>query len=386
MALIRQCLLHLSLSRSMLRQRWASSLAIVLTMAFVTGVSISMLSITAGIVREFDDAGDPRIVIVLPAKQAYDNSSDLPRGAVGTILDAPGIMRGPDGKPLADPEVLLYVPPDRRIATGAGLRIHGIGAAGTALRPRFRIVSGRMFVPGRQELIIGAAAQRTFGLRVGDMVTMRNGAWPIVGAFTAAGVVGSELLGDADTIAAMMHWSGLGSVLVRLEDRARFPAFKRWLTTNPALEVSAEPQLDYYARIAAGESQYFTAMACIAGAILSAGALFGSVNVLYGVARARAREMATLRAIGYGALPVAASVVFEAVVLALAGAAAGALVAWLRFDGREILQSENLYRLIVSPQLVGLGFAWALALSLLGSLPPAIKAARAQVADALRAA
>ncbi len=384
MVLIRQITLLCRLTLSTLRQRTATSVTLVVTMACVTGVLISMLSVTAGIVREFSNAADPAIAVVMPADARFDDSSGIPRSAVGTITNAPGIARNPQGKLLADSEVLLYVPPARHIASGGELRIRGIGAAGPALRPHFAIVSGRMFRPGRQELIIGSRAQQGFGLKVGDTVAMRNGAWPIVGAFRADGVFSDELLGDAETIATVTHMPGFGSVQVRLDATTAFAAFQKWLTTNPALTVSALTQPSYFDRIAAGNVGYFTAMAYLTGVILSAGALFGSMNLLYGVVSRRTREMATLRAIGYGALPAATSVVFEALLLSLAGALAGGGVAWILFSGHEIMLDENVYTLLVSPRLVAFGIGWALVLAALGSLLPAIRVGRLPLTEALR--
>jgi len=242
-----------------------------------------------------------------------------------------------------------------------------------------------MFESGRQELIVGVGTQRAFGLNIGDNVRLREGSWPIVGVFAADGVNANELMGDVDTLAAMMHRSGYGSVQARLKDPAQLPNFRHWLMTNPALAVTAETQQSYFDRIVAGESEYFTAMAYLAGAILSIGALFGSVNIFYGIVSARAREMAILRAIGYGALPVAASVVFEALLLALLGALVGAAASWLLFGGREFMVSQNIYRLLVTPRLVATGIGWALALALAGSVLPALRAGRQQVIQALRA-
>ncbi len=384
MALIRQLILLCHLTLSTLRQRAATSVTLVVTMACVTGVLISMLSVTVGILREFGNAANPAIAVVMPQDARFDDSSGIPRNAVGTIANAPGIARNAQGKLLADSEVLLYVPPAEHIASGGELRIRGIGAVGPALRPHFAIVSGRMFRPGRQELIIGSRAEQGFSLRVGDTVVMRDGAWPIVGAFRADGVFADELLGDAETIATVTHMAGFGSVQVRLQAPTAFAAFKKWLTTNPALTVSAETQPSYFDRIASGSTGYFTAMAYLTGAILSAGALFGSMNILYGVVSRRAREMATLRAIGYGALPAASSVVFEALLLSLAGALVGGGVAWTLFNGHQIMLGENLYTLLVSPRLVAFGMGWALGLAVLGSLLPAIRVGRLPLTEALR--
>jgi putative ABC transport system permease protein len=328
--LLRQYALLLHLSLSIVRQRLAAALTVVVAMACVVGVLVSMLSATTGIVRAFRISSDPDMALVLPNNSLYDDGSGVARNVIGTILDAPGIARGADGKVQAEAELLFYNPPPHLVASGGFLRIRGIGAAGIALRPKFRIIAGRIYQSGRQELVVGVGAQRGFGLAIGDHVATRNATWQVVGVYTAEGVITNELIGDVETLAAIEHRGGYGSVGARLEDPARLEAFKQWLTSNPTLAVTAETQLSYYARIAASQSEYFTAMAYLAGAILSLGALLGSVNILYGIVSARAREMATLRAIGYGAVPVAASVVFEALLLALVGAAAGTCIAWAR--------------------------------------------------------
>jgi putative ABC transport system permease protein len=385
MALLRQYALLLHLSLSTVRQRLAAALTIVVAMACVIAVLVSMLSATTGIVHAFRVSSDPAMALVLPGNTQYDDGTGLARNLIGTILDAPGIARGADGKVQADAELLFYNPPPHLVASGGFLRIRGIGARGIALRPNFRIIAGRIYESGRQELVAGVGAQRGFGLNIGDHVSTRNATWEVVGVYSADGVITNELLGDVETLAAIEHRGGYGSVAARLEDPTRLAVFSQWLTSNPALAVSAETQLSYYARIAASQSGYFTAMAYLAGAILSIGALLGSVNILYGIVSARAREMATLRAIGYGAVPVAASVVFEALLLALIGATAGIGIAWVLFDGREIMVDENVYTLLVSTGLAASGIAWALLLALLGSLPPALRAGRLQVIQALRA-
>jgi putative ABC transport system permease protein len=385
MALIRQYSLLVKLSLSTLPQRRGAASTIVIATACVVGVLLSMLAATAGVIDAFRTATDPHIAVVLPNKSLFDSGDGLPRDVIGTILNAPGYARGPDGKVLGDAELLFFTPPVHPIASGGSLRIRGMGARGAAIRPGFRIVSGRMFESGRQELIVGVGTQRAFDLNIGDSVRLRQGNWPIVGVFAADGVNANELMGDVDTLAAMLHITGFGSVQARLEEPAKLATFRQWLVTNPALAVTAETQQSYFDRIVAGQSEYFTAMAYLTGAILAIGALFGTVNVFYGIVRARAREMAILRAIGYGALPVAVSVVFEALLLSLLGALVGAAAAWLLFGGREFMVDQNIYRLLIAPRLVATGIGWALALALAGSLLPAIRAARLPVIRALRA-
>jgi putative ABC transport system permease protein len=385
MALIRQSIVLFRLSLSTLRQRLGTSLIIVLSMAVVTGVLISTLSVTAGINREFRAGTAPDLAIVLPAENLFETNSGIARNQIGIILDAPGIARDVNGKLLGDGELSFYIQPTQHIYSGANLKIRGMSSVGLAIRAPLKIVSGRIFESGRRELVIGTGAQHGFGLKVGDGVIMRDGTWPIVGAFEAAGVTGDELFGDADALTTLItHQSGLGSVHVRLGDPAKFGAFKRWLATNPALHVSVETQLEYYGRVAAAQSEYFTSMAYFAAVIMSIGALFGSVNILYGVVSARTREMATFRSIGYDAVPVAGSVVFEALLLALCGALLGGGIAWMIFDGHEIMRGEVVFKCIVSPQLILFGAAWVSVLALLGSVLPALRAGRLQVIGALR--
>jgi putative ABC transport system permease protein len=177
--------------------------------------------------------------------------------------------------------------------------------------------------------------------------------------------------------------TGYGSVLVKLESADAFNAFSHWVTTNPALKESAEPLTGYLLRTTHQFSAFFTALAYAVGSIMTLGALFGTVKLMYAAVSGRTREIATLRAIGYEPLPVALSVLLETITLALTGALIGSAVAWLLFDGKLTIQARNVYVLSVSGHLIALGVAWALLLSVLGGVPPAIRAARRSVRDVL---
>ena len=376
-----QSIVVLRISLSTVHQRAGTWLTIVVAIACVTGVMTSVLSVSAGLAREFGAAGDSSWAVVLPIPVAYEDSERISRSDVGIILDAPGIAKTAQGRPIGDPELLLHVASGG--GTGGYLSVRGAGPVGFALRSDLKIVSGRMFHSGQEELIVGSAAARGFDLKVGDKVTLSDGTWPIVGEFESPGVRGSELIADADTLATMAHRGGFGSVQVRLASPSQFAAFKQWLTGNPALTVHVDTQQEYFMGIASEESQYFNEIAYIAGALLSIGALFASLNVLYGAVSARTREMATLRAIGYGGLPVALSVVLEAHLFAFAGAAIGEGTAWALLDGRQVAKLEVVYQLFVSPHLIFSGFGLAGLLALLGSVLPASRAARLDVAKAL---
>jgi putative ABC transport system permease protein len=367
----------------LLQRKW-SSLVLVGSVACVVGVLLSMLSVTAGMLRAYRAGEDPELAIVLSPSGA-DYWTGIPANDVGTILNAPGIRKGAGNQPLADAEVVFWVPPSGAYVVGSPT-LRGIGDAGLALRPNLRIVEGRQYRTGQQELIVGVGAARVYNLHVGDDVVMPGGTWPIVGSFSDDGsIIESQLVGDAPTLMSAGHMSGFSSVLVRLEKPEAFDAFAQWLTTNPTLKVRPERQSDYAARTVHRASGFFTALSYAVGVIMGLGALFGVVKLTYTAVSVRTREIATLRAIGYQSLPVAASVLLESAVLCVAGAIAGAGLAWLLFNGMLVAALKNVFTLSVSPRLFLLGVGWALVLAVLGGLSPAIRAARLPVAEALRA-
>lgn len=383
-----QCAVVLGLGFISLPQRRGPALVIVASMACVIGVLLSMLSVTSGMSQAYRADGDPRFAIVLSSDNRTEYGNGISTSDVGTILDAPGIARGPDGHPLGDAEVLFWVPPaqsqESHFAGSPELR--GIGAAGLALRPALRIIAGRMFRSGRQELIIGARAAHAYHLQLGDEITLPGGEWPIVGIFTDAGsILEGQFVADVITLISACHMSGFGSVLVRLTRPDAFEAFARWVATNPALKVTAERQSHYAARTVNLYTGFFADVAYVIGLIMALGALFATVKLSYATVSSRTHEIATLRAIGYEPIPVAVSVLLETAILSLIAAAFGGGGAWLLFNGRLSADIHNVFDLAVSPRLFAVGMGWALTLAIIGGLPPAIRAARLTVAQAHRA-
>lgn len=366
-----------------LRGRYATALVVVVGMACVVGVLTSMLSLTAGFARAYSRPEDARRAIVWREGASFDQSLSLKREMIGTIVDAPGISKEPDGTPLADAEFLMRLPIDG--FADSSLQLRAMGQAGLALRPAFKIVAGRMFRAGRRELVAGVGAARRFGLHVGSKARMRDGEWPIVGIFSCgADIIESYLVGDASTVMAARRHPGYAEVIVQLMDAKAYPQFRAWLKENPTLTISVERKTDYDRRMIGSYTGFFTRMAYFIGAIMALGALLGIVKIMFAAVRARTREIGTLRAIGFGATPVALSVLVEAALLGAAGALLGTAIAWLVFDGRETWV-WGAFRLRVSASLWALGLAWALVTSLLGSLYPALRAGRLPPFEALRA-
>jgi putative ABC transport system permease protein len=383
MSALRQILAVCLIGIGSLRERYATALVIVIGTACVVGVLTAMLSLTVGLTRAYLRPEDATRAIVWREGATFDQSRSLHPDTVATILDAPGIAREAGGAPRADAEFLMRLPPMEGFAAGS-LQLRGVGPAGIALRPAFRIVAGHLFRTGTRELVVGAGAARKFGLGVGSEVRLRDGEWPVVGVFSCGGdIIESYLVGDAVSVMAARRHAGFAQVIAQLVDAKAYPEFKTWLMDNPALSVSVERKTDYDLRTVGTSTAFFTQMAYVIGAIMALGALFGIVKIMYGSVRTRTREIATLRAIGFGATPVIVSVLTEAMLLCAAGALLGAAISWLTFDGRD-LWVWGAFKLRVSPALWVLGLVWALMISLLGGLFPALRAGRLLPSEALR--
>jgi putative ABC transport system permease protein len=369
-----------------LRLRLWRSLVIVVGMGCVIGVLLSMLSLTEGMYKAYQDTGDPGRALVVSSGAQSEGSSSISRDKARLIMDAPGIAKAPDGSPLADAGMNSGVPVVRLNGRPAYNGLRGFGPKGILLRPEFHLVSGRLFRFGTRELIVGVAANTQFrGMNVGDKVILPDGEWPIVGSFTTGDLLDGQLVGDTETVMKAIRRPAYNSVLVRLTSRDSFSTFKRALTTNPALAVDPILQSDWYKKQSSGFSAFFNVIAYGIGIIMATGALFGCLNTMYAAVAARGREIATLRAIGYGAFPVAVSVLLEAVSLSVAGAVIGAGIAWALYNGRVGSFGQSVFRLTVSPSLIGMALLWAVAVALLGGLLPSIRAARRPVVEALRA-
>jgi putative ABC transport system permease protein len=387
MNMLRQIWIVSALNFRSLRGRLWQSLVIVVGMACVIGVLLSMLSMTEGLHSAYLNTGDPRAVFVISAGAQYEGAGSISRDKARIIMDTPGIAKLADGAAIAEPGLEVSVPGRlRKNGARAGIILRGMGSKGAALRQEFHMVAGRMFHPGRHELIVGVHAKDQFeGAAVGDKVVLPDGEWPIVGAYSTGDLRDGELFGDAETLMLSVRHKTYNSVLLRLESPGGLPAFRRALKANPALNIDVMTLHDWNVKRSADFNQFFRIIVYGVGILLATGALFGCFNTMYSAVAARSREIATLRALGYGGLPVAVSVILEAGVLSVAGALIGAAFAWARYDGVIDGFGGDIFRMIVSPGMIGIAILWAIAVAFLGGILPSIQAARRPVSDALRA-
>jgi putative ABC transport system permease protein len=369
-----------------LKARFWQSMVIVVGLGATVGVLLSMLSMTAGMREAYFNAGSPDRAIVVSLGANGEGNSSIPRTSAAVIMDAPGIAKYKDGKPFADAALNTNVPVLRLNGAKTNAVLRGFGDKGVALRPEFRMVAGRMFEPGKRELIAGVGTQTIYQhMQVGDKVIMPDGEWPIVGIFTTGDILDGQLIGDAETLMAATRHPNYNTVLIRLASRDSLTALRQSLTTNPALSVTVERHSDWYKQVSDLNTGFLSMLAYVVGSVMAIGALFGCLNTMYAAVAARRREIATLRALGYGAFPVAVSVILEAIFLSVSGALIGAAIAWALYNGHQTVWGVNVFVLAVPPGLIGLGIAWAVIVALLGGVPSAVGAARRPIADALRA-
>ena len=392
MSVFRQIGAVVGMNLQSIPRRLGSSSVVVIGIAGVVGVVVSIFGMNRSLGQALVDSGRPNRAVVLRSGSDGEASSTLLVDAIATIKDAPGVARTPKDDAAATADMITTANFKRRKdASAAGLPIRGVEPQAFFVRPEIRLVDGRLFNPGLRELIVGRAAQKEFsGLDIGDHLSLRNSQWTVVGVFESGGDVNeSRVLADQATLMSAYGRTAASSVTVLLNSEASFDEFKQALTTNPTLSVSVERENDYYLRQSKSATTFFGFVATFVGGIMALGALFAALNTMYSAVSTRVVEIATLRAIGFGATGVVISVLVESLALALLGAVIGAGVAWALFSGNTIslgnTTSSLVFQMRVTPALLGVGVAWAVTVGLIGGLFPAVRAARLPVATALRA-
>ena len=377
-----------------LPSRKGSSSVIVIGIAGVVAVLVFVLAIATGFHHTLADSGRLDRAIILRGGSDAELSSNLTRADLDSVVSQPSIRKTADGKPAASQEIVNVVNlPKMDTGTDANVTLRGVGLKMTDVRPELKIVEGRMFRPAVRELIAGVGAAKQFkGLTIGNVLHFRNADWTVTGLFSTNGDVHeSELLADVDTVGSSLEYGGtISSIIVLLDSPASFPQFKDALTTDPRLKVDVQREPEYYAAQSKGITKFINIFGTVIGVIMAVGALFGALNSMYSAVGTRTVEIATLRAIGFGATPVLLSVMIEALLLSLLGGAIGAALAWSMFNGYSVSTlggafAQVVFQLNVSLRLIVTGIVWACAIGLIGGFFPALRAARAPVVEALRA-
>jgi len=381
------------LNLRMLPQRFGSSSATVVGVAGVVTVFVAVLSIGEGFRATLAETGSPATALVMRAGSDTEMTSLISQEDSRVIQDATGIARGKTG-PLASPEMLVLVDvPKISTGTDANVPLRGVTPVAFEVRPKLKIISGRNLEPGRNEVIVGAGAAREFtGLQVGDVKQWNRTQWTVVGIFTDGGSVAeSEIWADLNVLQGVYNRGTVLSVVVaRLNSASDFGAFKAALTTDPRLNVLVVRETDYFADQSVLLTNLITRLGFLIAAMMGVGAVFGAINTMYSAVAARTREIATLRALGFGGGPVVISVLVESIFLAVVGGLIGGSIAYLVFNGYHATTmnwqsfSQVAFAFRVTPALLIQGFVYSVLIGLVGGFFPAVRAARTSVAAALR--
>jgi putative ABC transport system permease protein len=376
-----------------LPQRRGAVAATIIGIAGVVAVLVGVLSIAAGFKRAMTVSASPDGAIVLRSGADSEMVSGLSRDETRVIADAPGVARNAAG-PLTSAELFVIIDlPKRTTGTDANVPLRGVEPAALQVRDHLKIIQGRMFDWGKDEVIVGSGAAQEFaGLEVGSKIKAGRNEWPVVGIFSAdGGTAESEIWTDAKVLQDAYHrGDSFQSVYVKLDSPGSFEKFKDSLTSNPQLNVKVSRESDYYAEQSQTMTQLITTLGFLIAFLMAVGAVFGALNTMYSAVAARTREIATLRALGFGGSAVVVSLLLESLLLALAGGALGGGLAYLAFNNFHTSTmnwqsfSQITFAFRVTPALLTRGVIWAAVIGLIGGLFPAIRAARLPIASALR--
>jgi putative ABC transport system permease protein len=382
-----------SLSLRSIPQRLGNALVIVVGIAGVVAVLLAVLTMHVNFRQTINADGSADRAIVLAKNATIEYDSDLSLENIAAVTDAAGIKHDGRNRGLVSAEIIMTAPVARkRDRSDVNATLRGVGEQYFAIRPELRLVAGRMLHPGTQELMVGEAAQNQFaGLEIGNQLRLPGGDWTVVGIFAGGnGSRESEVIADARTLMSAYKLNSVNTITVVLDSTTALPTLRAALAAQPSLSVQVQAEPEYLATADSPTNRMLRLVAYAIGSIMAVGAFFSALNSMHSAVVQRTVEIATLRAIGFSAGAVAASILIEALLLALAGAAIGVAIAYAAFNGTVIstlggadFDSQIVYALVITPSLVAISVVLACAVGLIGGFFPALRAARANVADAL---
>lgn len=376
-----------------LPQRVGSSVVAVIGVAAVVLVFAAVLSMAQGFERTMVSAGAEDTAIILRDGATSELTSGISNEQSLIIADAPGVLKDGDTSVMSAELYVIVDVKKKSNNTEANVPIRGIQSGGFDVRKDVRLADGRMFDEGKNEIVVGRAAQREFvGLDTGSSIRFGQNEWQIVGSFEAGGGVSeSELWTDVRVLqSAYRRGNGFQSVRVKLQDESSLEELKAALEADPRINPDVFTEKEYYSGQAEGLTGFIKLVGYPLTILMSIGAVFGALNSMYSSVSVRGKEIATLRALGFGPFSILVSTIIESTLLALLGGVIGGLVAFLVFNGFQVSTlngpsfSQVVFDFAVTPDLLIDGLKAALVIGAFGGLFPAIRAARLPVAQALR--
>ena len=372
--------------RSVLSRKGSSSI-IVVGIAGVVAVVIGLLSMSEGINSALGETSHPDRVLVMRSGTMDEITGWLSAAEVN-------VLEGVDGIGKVSGELVVVVDLVTRKTGRPGVAVaRGVEASALEVRPELKLVAGRWFQPGRNELVVGVSAGGTYtGLTLGSMVSFRDTSWHVVGRFDAGGRAhDSEIWMDLPMAQAAFRREGVVSNARALLDKdSDAEAVRERIRQEPRLRADLVTERDFYARQSQAQTGMVESFAYLIGAIMGLGAVVAAINTMYSSVSARSVEIGTLRSLGFSNIPIVVSVMAEALLLALVGGLLGGVVVYLLYDGftSSTLSVGSMtqvgFEFSVTPRLLLIGLSSALSLGAIGGLLPALRAARLPVIAALR--
>jgi putative ABC transport system permease protein len=374
-------------------QRVWLSLSTVVAIGLVVVVLLGFLAMANGFQRTLAGAGSDAVAVILRGGSESEINSTVSREQVHLIEEGPGIARDSSGKPLVSAELYLTIDGIKRSThTRANLPLRGIGPEGAAIRQDIHITQGRMFNPGANEVVVGRGILSTFqGFELGSTVASGTTRWTVVGIFEAGGsVFESEIWADLPVVQSLFNRHNyFQTVRARLVNPSDLDALKSAVDNDPRLKLDVKSEAAYFAGQATRTSDLILKLGWPLAIAMAIGALAGALNTMYSSVAARAGEIATLRAIGFGGFPAFIGTMVESLVLAACGGVIGAAATFLLFDGLTTSTlgasfTQVVFSFKLSPRLIAQGVSLALIVGLIGGLFPAVRAARLPIAATLQ--
>ena len=376
-----------------LPQRVGSSVVAVIGVAAVVLVFAAVLSMAKGFERTMISAGSDDTAIIMRSGSTSELNSGLSNEQTLIVGEAPGVLKDGDAAIMS---AELYVVVDvKKKSTNADANVpfRGIQAGAFEVRKDVTLADGRMFEPGKNEIVVGRAAQQEFiGLDTGSTIRFGQTDWAVVGTFDAGGSVSeSELWTDVRVLQnAYRRGNSFQSVRVKLLSEDSIQELATALDEDPRIDPDVMTEKEYYSGQAEGLSRFIKLIGYPLTILMSIGAVFGALNSMYSSVSVRGKEIATLRALGFGPFPILVSTIVESTLLAVVGGLIGGGIAYLAFNGFQVSTlngpsfSQVVFDFAVTPDLLVDGLYAALIIGVLGGFFPAIRAARLPVAQALR--
>jgi len=373
-------------------ERWAPSLVIVIGLAGVVAVFTALLAMATGFEKTLKATGRADVAIVLRGGSQAELNSAFDLDSSALIKQAQGVRVGADGKPVASAEIMVIAELLRGDGTkdASSITVRGVDPEGFVMRPQLKVVEGRNFTPGLRELIVGRGVTRQFaGVGLGKVIRMRGSDWTVVGIFESADANESELWTDINVARNTFSRPGSSSVRLALDGPDGLDKVKASLSADPRLTVDVMSEQDYFSSQTKQFRQTIGTVAGVVTIIMALGAVFAALNSMYAAVATRSKEIATLRAIGFGGGPVLLSVMIEALLLALVGGLLGAAIAYVLFNGLSVSTmgqsfTQVVFNFKVTPELVAWGLTISVVIGMVGGLLPAIRAASLPVTTGLR--